>query len=472
MLFCSRRLVGDATCACYNPRVTRAAASGYSNNLLASILVLGTSSRMEDASLKRPQVVIVGAGFGGLEAAKKLACKDVHVTVIDRTNYHLFQPLLYQVATAALSPADIAAPVRAVLSKCKNMEVILAEVRSVDVDARKVKMSDGTELDYDFLVLATGARHSYFGHDEWEKLAPGLKSLEDAIEVRRRLLTAFEYAERITDEAARRAAMTFVIIGGGPTGVEMAGAIAEIARHTLAKDFCHIDPSQARVILVEGDPRLLAAFPEDLSASALKQLVDLGVEVRTGERATDLTETGVQVGDEFIPCRVKIWAAGNNASFVGKTLGVPIDRVGRVMVNDDLTIPGHPEVQVIGDLANFTHQTGQPLPGVSPVAMQQGRHAARNILRMIANRKPKRFRYWDKGSMATIGRNKAVADLNFVHLSGLPAWLVWLFVHIIFLVGFRNRSAVLFQWAWAYFTFNKGARLITRNFQSEMRPPA
>jgi len=427
---------------------------------------------VENLPRQKPRVVIVGAGFGGLEAAKKLACKDVHVTVIDRTNHHLFQPLLYQVATAALSPADIAAPIRGILSKCKNIEVILAELRSVDVNAKKVKMSDGAELDYDFLILATGARHSYFGHDEWEKLAPGLKSLEDAIEVRRRLLMAFEYAERITDEAARKAAMTFVIIGGGPTGVEMAGAIAEIARHTLAKDFRHIDPSQARVILVEGEPRLLAAFPEDLSASALKQLVDLGVEVRTGIHATNLTDNGLQVGDEFIPCRVKIWAAGNNASFVGKTLGVAVDRFGRVLVNDDLTIPGHPEVQVIGDLANFSHQTGKPLPGVSPVAMQQGRHAARNILGMIDGRKPQRFRYWDKGSMATIGRNKAVADLNFMHLSGLPAWLAWLFVHIIFLVGFRNRLAVLFQWAWAYFTFNKGARLITRNFQSEMRPPA
>jgi len=427
---------------------------------------------MENLPRQKPRVVIVGAGFGGLEAAKKLACKDVHVTVIDRTNHHLFQPLLYQVATAALSPADIAAPIRAVLSKCKNMEVILAELRSVDVNAKKVKMSDGAELDYDFLVLATGARHSYFGHDEWEKLAPGLKSLEDAIEVRRRLLMAFEYAERITDEAARKAAMTFVIIGGGPTGVEMAGAIAEIARHTLAKDFCHIDPSQARVILVEGDPRLLAAFPEDLSASALKQLVDLGVEVRTGARATDLTETGVQVGDEFIPCRVKIWAAGNNASFVGKTLGVAVDRVGRVLVNDDLTIPGHPDVQVIGDLANFSHQTGKALPGVSPVAMQQGRLAARNILAMIDGHKPQRFYYWDKGNMATIGRHKAVADLKLVHLSGLPAWLAWLFVHLIFLVGFRNRLLVLFQWAWAYLTFNAGARLITRNFQSETRPPA
>ena len=426
---------------------------------------------MQNTPEKKPHVVIVGAGFGGLEAAKKLACQDVRVTVIDRTNYHLFQPLLYQVATAALSPADIAAPVRAILSKCKNMEVILAEVQSVDVAAKKIKTTD-MEIPYDFLILATGARHSYFGHNEWEKLAPGLKSLEDAIELRRRLLMAFEYAEKITDEAARKAAMTFVIIGGGPTGVEMAGAIAEIARYTLAKDFRHIDPSQARVILIEGEPRLLASFPEDLSSSAMKQLVDLGVEVRTGVRATNLTETGLQVGDEFIPCRVKIWAAGNNASFVGKTLGVAVDRVGRVMVDDDLTIPGHPEVQVIGDLANFSHQTGQPLPGVSPVAMQQGRHAARNILRMIKNREPRPFRYWDKGSMATIGRNKAVADLNFVHLSGLPAWLVWLFVHIIFLVGFRNRLAVLFQWAWAYLTFNAGARLITRNFQSEMRPPA
>jgi NADH dehydrogenase len=426
---------------------------------------------MQNAAGNNPRVIIVGAGFGGLEAAKKLSCKNVRVTVIDRTNYHLFQPLLYQVATAALSPADIAAPVRAVLSKYRHVEVILAEVQSVDVEAKKVKAVD-LEIDYDYLILATGARHSYFGHNEWEKLAPGLKSLEDAIELRRRILLAFEYAEKITDEAARRAAMNFVIIGGGPTGVEMAGAIAEISRHTLARDFRHINPSEARVILIEGEPRLLAAYPPDLSESARKQLVDLGVEVRTSTRATNLTEAGVQIGDEFIPCRVKIWAAGNMASFVGKTLGAPTDKVGRVIVNDDLTIPGHPEVQVIGDLANFTHQTAQPLPGISPVAMQQGRHAARNVLAMIQGRKPQRFRYWDKGTMATIGRNKAVADLRFVHLSGLPAWLAWLFVHIIFLVGFRNRLLVLFQWAWAYLTFDKGARLITRNFQSEQRPPA
>ena len=419
----------------------------------------------------KPRVIIVGAGFGGLEAAKKLACENVSLMVIDRTNYHLFQPLLYQVATAALSPADIAAPVRAILSKCRNVEVILAEVESVDVEARKVKTTDSI-FDYDYLILATGARHSYFGHNEWEKLAPGLKSLEDAVELRRRILLAFEFAEKTTDEAARKAAMNFVIIGGGPTGVEMAGAIAEISRYTLAKDFRHIDPSQARVILIEGGPRLLGPYPEDLSESARKQLTELGVQVYTNVRVTNITEEGVQMDGEFIPCRVKIWAAGNNASFVGKTVNAAVDRVGRIVVNNDLTIAGHPEVQVIGDLANFSHRNGEPLPGISPVAMQQGRHACRNILGMIRGKKTKPFRYFDKGTMATIGRNKAVADLKFFHLSGFPAWLAWLFVHIIFLVGFRNRLLVLVQWAWAYLSFDKGARLITRNFQSEHRPPA
>jgi NADH:quinone reductase (non-electrogenic) len=426
---------------------------------------------MENEPSVLPHVVIVGAGFGGLEAAKKLGQEAVRVTVIDRTNHHLFQPLLYQIATAALSPADIAAPIRGILNDFSNTEVILAEVKSVNVAAKTVNIGD-REIAYDYLILATGARHSYFGHDEWEKLAPGLKSLEDAVEIRRRLLLAFEYAEKITDEAAKAAAMTFVVIGGGPTGVEMAGAIAEISRYTLAKDFRHIDPASARVILVEGEQRILSSFPEDLSASAMKQLKQLGVEVRTSVHAKNLTEDGLEVGDEFVPCRVKIWAAGNTASFVGKTMGVPVDKVGRVIVNDDLSIPGHREVQVIGDLANFTHDGDKPLPGVSPVAMQQGRHAVRNILAMIEGRKPQRFYYWNKGSMATIGRNKAVADLNFIHLSGLPAWVVWLFVHIIFLVGFRNRIAVLIQWAWAYVTFNKGARLITRNFQAETRPPA
>src|SRR6266478_2455763 len=290
--------------------------------------LLEHSLRMENVPRMKRRVVIVGAGFGGLEAAKKLACEDVDLTVIDWTNYHLFQPLLYQVATAALSPADIAAPVRGVLRKCKNVEVILAEVQSVNVNRRKVNIGD-RDIDYDFLILATGARHSYFGHPEWEKLAPGLKSLEDAIEIRRRILMAFEYAEKISDEAARKASMTFVIIGGGPTGVEMAGAIAEIARYTLAKDFRHIDPSSARIILIESQPSVLTAFPEDLQISAMKQLVDLGVEVRTGTYATKLTEEGLYVGEEFIPCRVKIWAAGNNASFVGSSLGVPVDRIGR-----------------------------------------------------------------------------------------------------------------------------------------------
>src|SRR5437762_5625936 len=426
---------------------------------------------MENEPSGLPHVVIVGGGFGGLEAAKKLGREAVRVTVIDRTNHHLFQPLLYQVATAALSPAEIAAPIRGILSDFSNTELILEEVKAVNVAAKTVNIGD-REIAYDYLILATGARHSYFGHDEWEKLAPGLKSVEDAVAIRRRLLLAFEYAEKITDEAAKKAAMTFVVIGGGPTGVEMAGAIAEIARYSLDKDFKHIDPSSARVVLVEGDQRVLSAFPEDLSLKAMDQLKELGVEVHTGIHAKNLTEEGLQVGDEFIPCRVKIWAAGNTASFVGKTTGAPVDKVGRVIVNEDLTIPGHPEVQVIGDLANFSHRDGKPLPGVSPVAMQQGRHAARNILAMMDERKPQRFRYWDKGSMATIGRNRAVADLHIVHLSGLPAWLAWLFVHIIFLVGFRNRLLVLIQWAWAYLTFDKGARLITRNFQSEHRPPA
>ncbi|MBA2622783.1 MAG: NAD(P)/FAD-dependent oxidoreductase [Chthoniobacterales bacterium] len=425
---------------------------------------------MDDAKSAKPHVIIVGAGFGGLEAAKALGNKPVRLTVIDRTNHHLFQPLLYEIATAALSPADIAAPIRGILGKFPNIDVMLAEVTGIDV-AKKTLTAGEQELSYDYLILATGSRHSYFGKAEWEKLAPGLKSLEDAVEIRRRLLLAFEYADRITDPAARQAAMTFAIIGGGPTGVEMAGAIAEIARFTLAKDFRHIDPSHARVILIEGDERVLSGFPEDLSASAMKQLRDLGVELRLNVHAENLTEEGLEVKGEFIPCRVKIWAAGNTASALGQTLGVPVDRPGRVVVNDDLTIPNHPEVQVIGDLAHFKDQKGNLLPGVSPVAMQQGRHAAKNILGMLDGRKPQRFWYWDKGSMATIGRNKAVADLNFVHFSGFPAWLAWLFIHIIFLVGFRNRVAVLMQWAWAYFTFNKGARLITRNFQAELRPP-
>ena len=424
-----------------------------------------------------PNVVIVGGGFGGLYAARGLADAPVRVTIIDKHNYHLFRPMLYQVATGLLSADEIAAPIRSILRKQKNVEVLMAEVVGVDPENQVVETVDGSSLHYDYLVLATGIHYNYFGHDDWKELAPGLDSVDDADRIRGKILSAFETAERKAAEPGAdpqllEDLLTFVLVGAGTAGVEMAGTIAEMARLALTGDFRHIDPSRARVILIEGESRLLSAFPEDLSQSAQKQLTHLGVDVRTGVLATNLTEEGVQLGDEFIPCRVKIWAAGNNASFIGKTLGASIDRVGRIVVNDDLSIPDHPEVQVIGDLANFSYQTGEPLPGVSPVAIQQGRHAARNILAMIKGRESQRFHYWDKGSLATIGRNKAVADLKFMHLSGLPAWLAWLFVHIIFLVGFRNRLLVLFQWAWAYFTFDKGARLITRNFQSEQRPPA
>src|SRR5438874_10209508 len=332
---------------------------------------------------QRPRVVIVGAGFGGLEAAKKLACKEVSLTILDRTNYHLFQPLLYQVATAALSPADIAAPVRAILHDCENVEVLLAEVQSVDVNTRVVHTGD-LRIAYDYLILATGSRHSYFGHPEWERLAPGLKSLEDAVEIRRRILMAFEYAEKMyaenmADAAERSGVMTFLIVGGGPTGVEMAGAIAEISRYTLARDFRYIDPSKARVILIESEPQVLAAFPEDLRNKAMKQLQALGVEVRTGLRASALTEEGLKVGDEYIRARVKIWAAGNNASFVGKSLGVPVDRVGRVIVNDNLTIPGHQKVQLLAASPISTNKSHKPLPVSSPVPCQQARPAAAKL---------------------------------------------------------------------------------------------
>ena len=416
---------------------------------------------MENAPARKPHVLIVGAGFGGLEAAKLLSDERVRMTVIDRTNHHLFQPLLYQIATAALSPADIAAPIRGILGRCRNTEVILAEVKSVNVEARTVSTGE-REIGYDYLILATGSRHSYFGHDEWEKLAPGLKSLEDAIEIRRRLLMAFEYAEKISDEAAKKAAMTFVVIGGGPTGVEMAGAIAEIARYTLDKDFKHIDPSSARVVLVEGDKRVLSSFPEDLSAKALEQLKELGVEVHTGIHAKDLTEEGLQVGEEFIPCRVKIWAAGNTASFVGKTTGAPVDKAGRVIVNEDLTIPGHPEVFVIGDLAAKEQHDGSFVPGVAPAAIQEGQHTAYNLDRAVAGQPLRAFRYRDKGSLATIGRAAAVANFGGrVKFGGFVAWMAWLVIHIFFLIGFRNRFLVITQWAWAYLTYQRGARLIT-----------
>ncbi|MDQ3624015.1 MAG: NAD(P)/FAD-dependent oxidoreductase [Verrucomicrobiota bacterium] len=408
-----------------------------------------------------PRVVIVGGGFGGLAAAKALARVPVRVTLLDRQNHHLFQPLLYQVATAALSPADIAEPLRHIVRKQDNCEVILSEAQRVDV-ARKVLVSTDGDLPYDYLVLAAGARHSYFGQDHWEKFAPGLKSLDDALEIRRRMLLAFEIAEKTEDTAERTAALTFVIVGAGPTGVEMAGAISEIARVTLVRDFRHIDPAQAHVILVDAAPRVLPASVPELSESARRQLVDLGVDVRLAAPVENLDEQGVMFkGGEKIFARTIIWAAGNAASALGATLGVPLDRQGRVIVNNDLSIPGHPEVMVIGDLAHFAPGGAAPLPGLSPVAMQQGAHAARNIRLLLAGGWAKPFVYFDKGTMATIGRHRAVADLGFVHFSGFVAWLAWLFVHLIFLVGFRSKILVLFSWAYAYVTYGRGARLIT-----------
>ena len=419
-----------------------------------------------------PHVVIVGAGFGGLYCARALARHPVRITVLDQHNYHLFQPLLYQVATAALSPGQIALPIRAILRRFRNVQVLLGSVAGVDLAARRVLLDGGGRVPYDVLVLATGSRHSYFGHDEWEPLAPGLKSLDDALEMRRRLLWAYEVAEREPDPATRQAWLTFVIVGGGPTGVELAGAIAEIARHTLVRDFRHFSPAQSRVLLLEGLPRLLPAFPEDLSASAERQLRALGVEVRTGARVTEVSPGAVRVGDEVIPTHTVFWSAGNAASPLGRALGVEVDRVGRVPVEPDLTLPGHPEVYVIGDLALFAHQTGQPLPGLAPVAIQQGEAAAENIWRALSGQPRARFVYHDRGNLATVGRQAGVADLGLVHLEGLVAWLAWLFVHIFWLIGFPNRVLVLLQWAWSYLTYERGVRLITGQTPSALATPA
>jgi len=406
------------------------------------------------------RVVIVGAGFGGLYAARALRHAPVNVTFVDRRNHHLFQPLLYQVATAALSPGDIAYPIRAVLRGQKNAHVLLAEAAAVDLKSRKVILKDG-ELDYDFLILATGVSHAYFGHDEWEKFAPGLKTLEDALEIRRRILYAFELAEREPDEMRRRELLTFVVVGGGPTGVELAGAIAEISRQVMVSDFRVINPREARVILVEAGPRVLPTYPEELSAKAEKSLQNLGVEVLNNEPVTSIASRRIRVGNRDVPTATTLWAAGVKASPLARTLGVELDKVGRVLVGPDLSIPGHPEAFVIGDLACFTHQTGKPLPGVAPAAIQQGRHTAKNIQRILNGQASLPFRYLDKGTLATIGRAAAVADFGFIKFSGLFAWLAYLFVHIFFLIGFRNRFVVMFEWAWAYITFQRSARLIT-----------
>ncbi len=409
-----------------------------------------------------PRVVVIGAGFGGLTAARELRRAPVQVMVLDRRNHHLFQPLLYQVATAALNPGDISAPIRHVLHRQQNAEVVLGEVTSVDTDRHCVVLTDGAELEYDFVVVATGATHSYFGHDEWEPIAPGLKTLEDAVEIRRRVLLAFERAEREDDEARRRALLSFVIIGGGPTGVELAGALAEIARHTLSADFRRIDPESARVVLLEAAPRVLPAYPEKLSSAAQIQLEGLGVEVRVGSRVTAVDERGVSMGPERIEAATVLWAAGVAASPLARTLGAPLDRAGRVRVNPDLTLPGHPEVFVVGDLA-AVDQGGELglVPGLAPAAIQEGRYAARMIVRTLRGAARPPFRYRDKGILATIGRAAAVARIGRLLFSGLLAWLAWLFIHIFFLIGFRNRVAVILQWAWSYVTFQRGARLIT-----------
>jgi NADH:quinone reductase (non-electrogenic) len=411
--------------------------------------------------MQRPHVVIIGAGFGGLYAARALRDAPVDVTVLDRTNHHVFQPLLYQVATATLAPNDIGAPIRWLLRHQANTEVFLADVTEVVPSDRVVRSTDGREFHYDFLIVATGARHSYFGKPEWEPLAPGLKSIDDAIEIRRRWLLAFELAESATTVEQRTAALTFVIVGGGPTGVELAGMLPTIARHALPKDFRHIDTTTARIVLIEGGPRILPAFPDDLSEQARRDLIDLGVEVRTSTLVTKVGDGYVEFGTERIEAHTILWAAGNAASPLGATLGAALDRAGRVKVNADLSVPDHPEIFVVGDLAEL-HSDGKPVPGVAPAAMQSGRAAARNILRTIHGEGRERFRYFNKGDLATIGRYRAVGVLAGRHLSGAFAWWTWLLVHIMYLAGFRNRAGVLLEWGYSFFTYERGARLITR----------
>jgi NADH dehydrogenase len=409
-----------------------------------------------------PRVVIVGGGFGGLWAAKTLANAPVEVVVIDRENYHLFQPLLYQVATAGLSPADIAAPIRGIVGAYRNVTVLLGEIVGVDVVARAVSIMGGRHMPYDYLILATGARHAYFGHDEWKLLAPGLKRIEDATEIRRRILLAFERAESEADADERRRLMSLVIVGGGPTGVELAGAIAELARRALAKDFRNIDPRATRIILVEAGPRLLPSFPEDLSNDAIRRLEQLGVEVRLGTPVTAIDSSGVTIGPARIDSRTVIWAAGVVASPAGNWIGAKCDRVGRIEVDQDLTVPGHPEIFAIGDTALALDANGKPLPGIAPVAKQQGRYVG-NLLkaRLRGAEQTEPFRYRSYGNLATIGRKAAVIDFGWIHLRGLVAWVIWSVVHIYFLIGFRNRAMVALDWLWAYFTFQRGGRLIT-----------
>jgi NADH dehydrogenase len=444
----------------------------WSESRVQRISIIGTMN-----SQPKPRVVIVGAGFGGLTAARKIAHLPVQLTVIDRKNHHTFQPLLYQVATAGLSPGEIAAPIRWILRAASNIEVLLEEVIDFNLEQRKV-ITSAQVLDYDFLVIASGSTHTYFGHDEWEPLAPGLKTIEDATEIRRRVLLAFELAERqaangSTNPPDRVVAglrpanvggvmpLQFVVVGAGPTGVELAGTLAEITRHSMNHQFRNIDPRQTRVILLEGGPRVLPAYSEELSGKAEAQLQRLGVEVRTSRMVNRIEPGAVWSGDEKIPAQVVLWAAGVAASPLGRKLGVPVDRAGRVLVQPDLSVPGHPEIFVIGDLAALNDENGKPLPGLAPVAIQQGDWVAETIARDLENQPRRNFHYHDKGSLATIGRAAAVAQIGKFELSGYFAWLAWLFVHIFFLIGFRNRLLVMIQWAWSYLTYERGARLIT-----------
>lgn len=416
----------------------------------------------EGREQRPPHVVIVGAGFGGLEAGKALGKMPLRVTIVDRTNHHLFQPLLYQVACAGLATNEVASPIRHIFRHYPRVRVLLDEVQAVDLASRELVLQY-QRLSYDYLVLASGAETHYFGHDDWAEHAIGLKSVDDAVEIRNRILVAFEEAERLADTEQRRRLMTFVIVGGGPTGVELAGAISELARHVLARDFRSINPHTARVVLVEAAPRILGTFPPKLSAKAQKQLEQLGVEVRTNAPVTSVDERGVHLGNGegmLVPSATVLWAAGVRATPLTRTLGVPLDRAGRVLVEPDLSVPGHPEVFVVGDAAAYLHQTGRPLPGISPVAMQEGRFVAKVIGRSIRGKPRGVFHYIDKGNLATIGRAAAVADIGRLKLSGFTAWLAWLLVHIFYLVGFKNRLAVMLEWAWSYFSYARGARLI------------
>ena len=414
-----------------------------------------------------PRVLIVGGGFGGLYAARAFKRQAVDVTIVDRRNHHVFQPLLYQVATAALSPGDIASPIRWILRHQRNVEVLLGEVARIDPAASTAHLADGAALAYDYAIVSAGATHAYFGHDAWRPFAPGLKTLEDALEMRRRVLLAFERAERESDPARRVSELTFVIVGGGPTGVELAGALAEIARKSLAHDFRHFDPGSAKIILVEAGPAVLATFPAPLREAARHDLVRLGVDVRVNTMVTNVGPGFVDAAGARIAAETILWAAGVAASPLGATLGAPTDRAGRVLVQPDLTIPGHPNLFVIGDLASLNGEDGKPLPGVAQVAMQMGAHAAHNVLRAIAGQPLRPFKYRDYANMATIGRASAVGDFHWVQVKGLVGWLAWLFVHIFNLIGFRNRIVVMIQWAWAYFSYQRAIRLITGGYSQD-----